>query len=192
MPRRLIKAYMPDPKQLRKQRALRFFGERLHDPALWHLSRRSVALGLALGVFSAFMPIPFQMVLAALLALWFCGNLPLAVITVWITNPITIPPIFYFAYRFGAWMLDSQPLNLQFELSWEWLSYNLGIIWQPLLLGSLTLGTVLGLLTYVLVSQIWRGSVLAARRKNLLHRRRLRNTKHTANEKSTESTERSA
>lgn len=165
MPRRWIKSVLPDPQRTRDHKWLRFFGRRLHDPQLWHLSRRSVAGGLSAGVFSALVPIPFQMVLAGFLALWLRVNLPLAVATVWLTNPVTIPPIFYTTYRFGAWLLNSEPLNLQFQLSWDWLSYNLAVIWQPLLLGSLTIGLLLAAITYLLVSLAWRWYVVAARRR---------------------------
>ena len=165
MPRRFIKSYMPDHHQVRRSGWLQILGDRLHHPSLWHLNRRSVAGALGSGVFVAFIPLPGQMVIAAILSIWLRVNLPLAVAAVWITNPITIPPMFYFTYRVGAWLLDSQPLDLQFQLSWDWLAYNLGIIWQPLLLGSLIVGIILGSLTYLVVILAWRYYVIVAWRK---------------------------
>ena len=165
MPRHFIKRFLPDPRRLRRHRSLRFLGERLHQTNLWHLNRRSVAGGLALGVFVAFIPIPGQMVVAALASLWLGVNLPLAVATVWITNPITIPPIFYFTYRLGSWLLDSRPLNIHFELSIDWFLYNMSVIWQPLLLGSLVIGALLACLAYWTVSLTWRWYILMAWRK---------------------------
>ena len=164
MPRRFIKSYMPDHRRIREQKSLRVLGDRLHHPGLWHLSRRSVAGALALGVFSAFIPLPFQMLLAAALSIWLRVNLPLAIATVWITNPITIPPIFYFTYRVGVWLLNLQPLDLKFELTWSWLSQRLDAIWQPLLLGSLTVGITLGTITYLATSFTWRWYVVSTRR----------------------------
>ena len=160
MPRRFLKSYLPDRRFIRGQKSLRFLGDRLHHPGLWHLGRRSVAGGLAVGVFVAFIPLPGQMLIAAIAALLLHVNLPLAVVTVWITNPVTIPPMFYFNYRVGAWLLDSQPINLQFELSWDWLLYNLSAIWQPLLLGSLCMGVLFALIAYLAVSLIWRAYVV--------------------------------
>lgn len=171
MPKRYLKRIMPDHGKLRSHRSLRVFGARLHDPNLWHLNRRSVAGGLGVGVFVAFIPLPAQMLIAASLSLWMRINLPLAVAAVWITNPITMPPIFYFTYRVGDWMLHNWPFNLLIDLSPadDWFLLNLGAYGGALLLGSLTVGTLLGLLTYGLVRLIWRLHVL-----NLLRRRRNR------------------
>ena len=182
MPRRFLKSYLPDRHFIRGQKSLHFLGDRLHHPGLWHLGRRSVAGALAVGVFVAFIPLPGQMLIAAIAALLMRVNLPLAVITVWITNPVTIPPMFYFTYRFGAWLLDSQPLNLQFELSLDWLLYNLSAIWQPLLLGSFCIGTLLALVAYLAVSLIWRIYIA------LLIRRRRQKTSLTEVNKTSAST----
>lgn len=167
MPKQLIKRWIPDRAKLRSYRSLRVFGERLHDPNLWHLNRRSVAGGLALGVFVAFIPLPVQMLLAAALSLWLRVNLPLAVAAVWITNPLTMPPVFYASYKIGHWILNSWPLNLILELSpsdhllWK----NLGMYAGPLLLGSLFLGIVLALLTYGAVRFAWRLNVISQIRR---------------------------
>lgn len=42
---------MPAPDALRSHRWLRWLGPALHHPRLWHMSRRGIALGMALGVF---------------------------------------------------------------------------------------------------------------------------------------------
>ena len=87
MPKKFLRKYLPNPKQIRELPALRPLGKWLQEPELWHLHRRSVSGAVFIGMFCAFMPIPFQMVVAASLAVFSRCNLPISVALVWITNP---------------------------------------------------------------------------------------------------------
>ena len=69
MAKKLIRRYLPDPHKIRDHKHLRLFGTLLHDPNLWHLNRRSVSGAFAVGLFMAFVPMPFQMIPAAALAI---------------------------------------------------------------------------------------------------------------------------
>ena len=106
MPKKFIKRHAPDKEAIRDHKYMRIFGKLLYDPNLWHLNRRSVSGAFAVGLFWAFIPIPFQMVTAAATAIPARVNLPISVALVWITNPITMPPMFYSTYRVGTWILD--------------------------------------------------------------------------------------
>lgn len=117
MPRRLFKRYMPDPASIREHKSLRFFGKLLHDPNLWHLNRHSVARAMGVGLFAALIPIPMQMLLAVALAIPVRGNLPIAVSLVWLTNPLTMPPVFFVTYMTGAWLMQLPPRTLPDELT---------------------------------------------------------------------------
>lgn len=151
----------------------RIFGRLLHNPNLWHLNRHSVAWGVSVGLFMAFVPVPFQMVLAVGAALLVSANLPVAVVFVWVSNPITIGPLFYAAYRFGAWMLDIAPRQIHFEMSVQWLLTRLVEIWEPFLLGCFVLGLVSALVGNLAVRAIWRIHVIQSwklRRERLIAR----------------------
>ena len=102
--------------------SLSFLGDILHEPNLWHINRHSVARAFLVGIWFCFIPMPFQMLAAAFFAIWFNANLPLSVVLVWISNPVTMPPMFYFNYKIGAWALDRPVLSFDFELSWSWIS----------------------------------------------------------------------
>lgn len=167
MPRRIIKRFLPDHGRIREHPHLRRFGARLHDPNLWHLNRRSVSGAVAVGVFWAFVPMPFQMIPAAACAIALRVNLPISVVLVWITNPLTMPPIWYATYRLGAWLLDLPPKHIHFELSMDNVVASLSDIWEPLYLGSLVSGAVFALTGFVLVRLAWRLYVLRQRRANL-------------------------
>ena len=132
----------------------------LHDPNIWHLHRRSSAGGAAIGMFCAFIPLPVQTLGSATLAILFRVNLPVAILFSLFSNPVTIPPIFYFAYKFGAALLGLKQQQIDFSLSAEWISTTLVQIWQPLLLGCFILGAGAALITYLLIRLIWRISAV--------------------------------
>ncbi len=159
MPKRLLKRYLPDHEQIRQHKHLRHFGRLLHDPNLWHLNRRSVPGAFSVGLFMAFVPVPFQMFLAAGAAIVFRVNLPLSVALVWITNPLTMGPIFYLAYKTGALILNQPVEDVSFELSFDWLFTQLGQIWQPFLLGCLFYGTLGALSGNLAIRTFWRFTV---------------------------------
>jgi uncharacterized protein len=77
MPKRLIKRLLPDYDVLRNHKHLQLFGTLLHDANLWHLNRHSASGAFAVGLFMAFIPLPFQMIFAAGAAILFRVNLPL-------------------------------------------------------------------------------------------------------------------
>ncbi len=156
MPKKLIKKFLPHPKIITENRLIRLLGPRLQDPSLWHINRKSFSGAIAVGVFCSFIPIPVQMLLAALLAIIFRVNILVAVPTVWISNPITLAPIFYFCYRIGAAILNIRTDDFNFELSLDWLLTGMLEIWQPFLLGCFVVGTVSAVLSYLLAQFLWR------------------------------------
>ena len=136
-------------------------GKWLQNPAIWHLHRHSVSKAFFIGLFWMAIPMPSQMIAAAITAIIFRANLPLSVVLVWITNPITIPPIFYFNYLVGTYILGYESADkLHFELTLEWMMTTLGDLWVPLFLGSFVVGIVLGLLGFLTINLIWRMQVL--------------------------------
>lgn len=160
MTRKLIKRWFPQMNLLKEHKSLQMFGHHLHSPNLWHLNRRSVAGAFAVGLFTAFIPVPFQMILAAAFAMICRVNLPISVLLVWVTNPITMGPLFYTAYKIGKWILGKRPGTFHFELTWTWLTTELTHVWQPFLLGCLLLGTLSAILGYASIRVYWRYHVI--------------------------------
>lgn len=180
MPRHLIKRYTPDPAVLKEHKHLRHLGEWLHDENLWHLNRRSVSGGVAAGLFWAMIPIPMQMLAAAFTAVVFRINLPISVVLVWLTNPITMPPIFYVSYLVGTWILGTPPDAGEFQMSLEWITTELNAIWKPLYLGGLVLGVVLGTLGYCVMRLYWRWHVISKYRSRAHRKAGIQPTKQGA------------
>lgn len=154
MAKHLIKRLIPDHETVRNHRHLQIFGSLLHDPNLWHLNRRSAAGAFGVGLFMAFVPVPFQMLLAAGAAIALRVNLPLSVALVWVTNPLTMPALFYFAYLVGSLFLGHPTEAL--ELSGASLMECLNDIWAPFLLGCLICGSVTSVAGYFGIRGLWR------------------------------------
>lgn len=153
---------LPDAKTLREHRYIRMFGPLLHQPKLWQLRRRSVARAMAVGLFCACLPLPFQMVIAAAFAIFFRANLAVSVTLVWISNPLTMGPMVYFCYKVGSWLLNKPPRLTHFHLSSQWLSSSLVQIAAPLSLGCLVVGMILGITAQLITLFIWRRKIVRA------------------------------
>lgn len=174
MAKRFIQKFLPTQEQIAANKTLRFLGPAILQPGLWQVTRRSVAIGVAIGLFCAFIIPVGQIVLAAMLAIYFRGNLAVAALSTFVTNPLTFPPIYFAAYLLGSWMLgqkaaESQVASTISDLAEEsdqglveglssWVS-GIGDLGAPLLLGMFTFSVVSCLLGYVLVNVGWRLSV---------------------------------
>lgn len=106
--KRWLQQKLPAPEALAANRWVRPFAHRLTDPTLWHLNRRSVERGVALGLFIGLIVPLGQTPIAALLALSVRANLIVAAVATLITNPVTFPAIYYAAYHVGRHIL---PMN---------------------------------------------------------------------------------
>lgn len=160
MPRKLFKRWSPDADKIRSVPGMRFFGKLLDDPNLFHLNRHSVSVAFAVGLFLCFLPLPGQIIMGTVAALWLRCNLPITIALVWISNPLTFPFIFYGAFELGSWMLDRPYTPFTFELSWRWFLTGFPAIWQPLVLGCLTLSVVCSALGYGVIQLFWRWHVI--------------------------------
>ena len=140
----------------------------LGDQRLWGIRRKSVLPAVALGTFVAFLPIPGHVLTAVLGSLLVRANIPVAALMTFISNPLTMAPMYYFCYRVGAKLLGIEPGPFAIELSYDWMTGMLLSIWQPLLLGCALVGAVAALIAYVLLDVLWRFSLAdyKAQRKN--------------------------
>lgn len=164
--KKLLQKYLPDQDKLRNHKSLRFLSRWLADPRLWHFNRRTVPPATFIGIFVCLLPMPFHMVVAALLAIRSRCNLPLAVALVWINTPFTYVPVFYFNYRVGSWLMQTQQSGAQHAITAEWLFEQLWPLW----VGSLVVAGISACVAFLLVKLGWRLSLL-----HHLHKRKQRN-----------------
>lgn len=156
MPRRFLKKILPQKDNIQTHKSLKSFGRLLKLHYLWQLNRQSVSKGFAVGIFWAFIPMPFQMLPATLFAILFRANLLVSIALVWITNPITMAPIFYFTYRLGQLILGKQSAIDKNVPDLMWFLEKINEIWWPLLTGSLVISITLSVFGYLIINQLWR------------------------------------
>lgn len=126
------------------------------------MTRRSVPRGVALGLFVAVIIPVMHTAIAAVLAIPARANVAVAAVFTLLVNPITIPPLYYAAYRIGAWELhhDATLVNpaaaerFTSELSrlLFWVHQASGSI----AIGVFTIAVVSAALGYLGASLVWR------------------------------------
>jgi hypothetical protein len=174
MPRRFIRRHLPSREALSGHHHARHFARFLGEPRLWQLNRRSVAGGVAVGLFTGLIPGPFQMLAAGLAAVMLRVNLPVAVLTTLYTNPFTIVPLYLIAGLIGGSLLpgslspqDAPPIDWQHPIDWAWRFAQWTISLGPALgLGLPLLAAGLALAGWIITHLAWRThSRLAWRRR---------------------------
>lgn len=189
MAKKYLKRILPDQAALEQNRLLRWLGPWVLHPAVWTLHRRSVAGGVAAGLFCGLFPAPFQMLGAAIASVLFHWNLPVAVFTTLYTNPITFIPLYLVALKIGIALLNAiLPIangNNDIATSvfppppdFNWATpidsfvslgqWGLGMGW-PLVIGVVTLATLLAISGYILTRiswNIWVRVEVSRRRRN--------------------------
>jgi hypothetical protein len=131
-------------RKLAKTKSLSFIQKRIMQKSLWKFNYTSVAKASFIGMFWMMIPIPFQMVPAIIMCIYFRANIPLAVFCVWISNPFTWLPIFFANYLFGCYLLGMNVNVVEWHSYAEYMIHNIAHFWKPLYLGSIVGGLILG------------------------------------------------
>ncbi|WP_439588381.1 DUF2062 domain-containing protein [Hydrogenophaga sp.] len=185
--REKFRKWLPTPEALRNNRWLRWMGPVLLHPALWHFSRKGIALGVALGIFFGLLIPVAQIPASAAGAVLLRANLPMAVASTLVSNPVTFGPVYYGAYRLGKVVLGEraiteieaqqrlaevhdEPPEVQRKSTGErmahWLE-RLRTVGKPLAVGLSIIAATSALIVYFLISGIWILNTRRVRRKRL-------------------------
>lgn len=159
-----LRTMAPSREQLEATPGLRGLAPHLSHPKLWLWSRRGVALGLALGLFIGLLIPVAQFLLAAVAAVFLRANIAVAAVGTLVSNPLTMPPIYYAAYHLGAWVTGTSAAE-GLSLTDPWSLYeHLGSIGLPLFTGLAIAASVVAAVGYLVTSQTWIWRVHAKRR----------------------------
>jgi len=192
---RRIAQSLPTRESIQANRWLRWMGPALAHPRLWHMSRKGIAAGLALGLFFGLLVPIAQIPLAATAAVVLRANLPVAIGSTLVTNPVTFGPVYYGAYKLGDWLLHRgdgpvrSPDVLEARLQQlheapapiveangvaghiRAISTRITALGKPLILGLVILATATGVGVYLLTTWVWAAMIWLKRRRRLVRRR---------------------
>lgn len=141
-------------KKLTKSQKIKDFISKHNIPSDYlSINRTMVTKAFLLGLFIALIPIPMQMLIVVIMMKFFRFNLPIAVALCWITNPFTMPFIYYIEYITGSFILNTDPLSVKMTV--EWFSDNLANIFLPLYVGAFFYATIISTIVYFLINYLW-------------------------------------
>ena len=160
-----LRSYLPGQEELRDNANLTLFGERRHDRNLWAFNRSSVSTAVGVGIFCAYLPMPFETIVAIFLAILWRANIPISMTVVWISNPLTWVPLYTPCYLLGARILQLDPVPLQ-DISLLSLGWHYVALWM----GCLILGITLGLGSRYIIDWLWKFQVRSEWRERRRHR----------------------
>ncbi len=146
-----LKRFSPKQEDI----SLGWLNEHLHNPDLWKWNKRTISKAFAVGLFCAFLPLPLHTLLAAALAVAFSSNILLSMGLVWINNPLTMVPIYYYIYKLGSHIIGIEIYpNFQFTLDYFIGSFTstLTAIW----VGGLIISTISAIIGYTTILAIYK------------------------------------
>jgi len=151
----ILKKYSPKRENIN----LGWFNKHLTDPELWKWNKKTIAKAFAIGLFCTFLPIPGHTILVAILSMMLSANILLSILVVWVNNPITMLPIYYFTYKIGASIIGIE-IDSEFEFSFGYLMDNLGSATLAMWIGGLITSIVAAILGYFSIISIYKYKAL--------------------------------
>ncbi len=153
-------------KKTSKSEKLKVFIKKYKIPREYlSTNRKMVSRAVFLGISIAFIPMPMQMALVLAFMPFFRFNVPIALAMCWLSNPFTMPPMYYVEYLTGAYLLGTEVAPV--EMSVEWFSKNMENIFIPLYVGTFFFSIIGASIGFWAVNHFWHGSVYKDRK---LHR----------------------
>ena len=128
------------------------------------INRKSISVGIFLGLFWGFIPMPMQMLAVLAMTPFFKFNVPIAISMVWLSNPLTMPFMYYMEYQTGNFLLGKEGLE-GIEMTLEWFSNNWDEIIIPLYIGTIPYSLGVSTLCYAIINRLWILSVKNAKPK---------------------------
>lgn len=168
-----ILSLVPSRSDLESSRWTRWLAPWLGEAKLWQWSRRGVSLGVAIGIFFSMITPIAQIPASVAASVVLRANIPAAMASTFISNPITFAPIYYLAYRTGLKITGEKPKPElirqelediqthqrdsrlgQAETKKSWL-HHAKKMGKPLVVGLSLFAVIGGVFSYALVNLVW-------------------------------------
>ncbi|MBU0631342.1 DUF2062 domain-containing protein [bacterium] len=124
-------------------------------------NRKNISRGVFIGLFIAFIPMPMQMLAVIAMIPFAKFNVPIAISMVWLSNPVTMPAMYYMEYLTGSFFLGTQIAPV--EMTMEWFTDNIKNIFLPLYVGTAFYSVTVSSAVYFLINYLWQRSVYKER-----------------------------
>jgi uncharacterized protein len=162
--RKQYRRHAPTREELQRSKLLRPLGKRIWASELWRLTRRSVPAAVAVGLFVGIvLMIPgLQIVGAALMAVPFRANIPIAAGMTFVSNPATTPFFIIAAIEVGnrlgfhADLASFQALSAARAPLRDWLAWLVSDAAPAMVSGLVMIGLGFAFAGYVLSLVVWR------------------------------------
>ncbi|HHH51373.1 MAG TPA: DUF2062 domain-containing protein [Campylobacterales bacterium] len=118
------------------------------------INRKSITRGIFIGLFWGFIPMPMQMLAVLAMTPFFKFNVPIAISMVWLSNPLTMPFMYYMEYQTGNFILGRDGLE-NIELTLTWFSNNWDNILLPLYIGTIPYSIFVSALISFIINKLW-------------------------------------
>ena len=116
-----------------------------------------IALGMAVGIFVSITPIiPLQTIVAIALAYLVRGSKSAAALGTWLSNPLTIPVVYYANYKLGCMLLGYQKTldSITFDSFSQLMELGLEVTWA-MIVGGVVIGAILGVAAYFITFRVF-------------------------------------
>jgi len=142
-------------KQKNKNSKLDSFIKKYNIPREYlSINRKSITKGVLIGLFWGFIPMPMQMLAVVAMTPFFKFNVPIAISMVWLSNPLTMPFMYYMEYQTGNFLLGTEGVN-DIEYTLDWLYHNFWDIFKPLYLGTAVYSIGVSTIIYYIINFLW-------------------------------------
>jgi len=141
------------PKQ--EEVNLGWLNKHLHDPSLWKWNKHTISKAFAIGLFCAFLPLPLHTLLAAVLAVVFSANILLSMTLVWVNNPITMVPIYYYIYKLGSYIIGIE-MDPNFEFTLDYFMGTFSSALSAIWVGGFIVSIITAIIGYTSIIAIYK------------------------------------